>query len=215
MARKSITLLANVILPPIPPLQETNRVITDRGRSTEEMIIFLHRGEGKFLGDEKERKMLENGFNKINTTSSTLPSLEFAHEEDRRYNNILGVAGASNSREQSRWLRRDSFLLRAGSFPPHLLPSLVLSFLFLLSLFFYIFQYEFNPRNAGNGADSSVSLHEINAFNLSTLGRGKCDGSMKQGFNAGRLIVIRIVFGLPLLIIKLLSLDFNFSPRFN
>lgn len=67
------------------------------------MIIFL-RGEGKFLGDEKGGGRLENGFNKINTPSSTLPSLEFAHEEDRRYNNILGVAGAGNSWEQSRWL---------------------------------------------------------------------------------------------------------------
>lgn len=145
------------------------------------MIIFLSEERESFSTGGGGR-WLENGFNKINTPSSTLPSLEFAHEEDRRYNNILRLAGASNSWEQSRWLPSGLFPSPRWIVPflPPPVPNVLSSF-----LFFYVFQYEFNPRNAGNGAHSS--LHGINAFNLSTLGRGKCDGSMRQGFNRDKV----------------------------
>lgn len=143
------------------------------------MIIFL-RGEGKFLGDEKGGGRLENGFNKINTPSST------SNSRTRKTGDIItssGLRGRVIAGNKAGGSRRDSFLLHAGSLPPSPL-SLVPNILSFFLSSFCVFQYEFNPRNAGNGTDSCrFPLHEINAFNLSTLGRGKCDGSMKQGFN--------------------------------
>lgn len=97
------------------------------------MIIFLSEERESFSAGER---WLENGFNKINTPSSTLPSLEFAHEEDRRYNNILRLAGASNSWEQSRWLPSGLFPSPRWIVPflPPLVPNVLSSFLFFLCI---------------------------------------------------------------------------------